>query len=236
MNTKCLLYLLLIFFPFCVIAQEAGKKILIVPYPSMMYFSDADNDIAHFSRSTEPKIRTQLRLKLDSVINQTLSKSFQTINLLQATTLNSEQDLNRIYAASHYYLTEKKNRGKYRSSLFERTKKTQDIFTIDSTTMLADIGDPELFQYLNQKYSNNYILYFTQYEMNTSNKNTIEWMKQEYKREYILHYNLFDASGKLLLAETLYFNGGNENQINKITEKNFVPISQKLLEILQSKL
>lgn len=72
--------------------------------------------------------------------------------------------------------------------------------------------------------------------MNTSNKNTIEWMKQEYKREYILHYNLFDASGKLLLAETLYFNGGNENQVNKIAEKNFVPISQKLLEILQSKL
>lgn len=217
-------------------AQKSTKKILVVPYPSMMYFSDADQDLARYSKMDEQRVRAQLRGKLESNIYHQLLAAFDAVSLMNATSLNGEQDLKYIYAASRYYLADRKNSGKYSSALFKRKNKKQALYTTDSTTMLADIGSPDLLKQLHQKYGNDYMLYITQFELNTSNKNTIEWMKQDYKRTYVLHYNLFDAAGRLVLAETIYLEGGNENTLTEINEKYFTEIAQKLRDILKSKI
>lgn len=216
--------------------QKSSAKIVVVPYPSMMYFSDADADLARYSRIDEPKLRNQLRLKLEANITHQLMAKFDVVSLISATSLNGEQDLKHIYAASQYYLADRKNAGKYSSKLFGKKSKKQTLYVTDSTTMNADLGDPKLFQTIQQKYSNNYVLYITQFEISTSNKNTIEWMKQEYKRTYILHYNLFDVNGKLILAETLNLEAGSENTLTEINDKYFTELGAKLREILASRI
>ena len=84
-------------------STKSNKKILVVPYPSMMYFSDADADLARFSRLDEPKLRNQMRGKLESNVYHQILASFDAVSLLSATSLNGEEDLKRVYAASQYY-------------------------------------------------------------------------------------------------------------------------------------
>ena len=47
-------------------STKSNHKILVVPYQSMMYFSDADSDIARFSRLDEQKLRNQMRANLEA--------------------------------------------------------------------------------------------------------------------------------------------------------------------------
>jgi hypothetical protein len=160
--------------------------------------------------------------------------------------MNGEQDLNRIYGATRYNIYSREMKEEYmkekghqeKSSVrhfldkFSRKDKNQTFWVNDSATMLAVVGDPELFQYLHKKYNEKYILYITQFEINTSNKNSIEWLKQEYNREFVLHYNLFDRTGTLIRAETLTIKGGNENTLKDINDKYLVTLAQRLKEIL----
>lgn len=224
----------------CVFAQsdttKSNKKILVVPYPSMMYFSDADADLARFSRLDEPKLRNQMRAKLESNIYHQVSAAFDAVSLLSATSLNGEEDLKRVYAASQYYTSNaiSKNKGIFSSNLFRKKSKKQSFYVNDSATMVGEIQDPNLQSDLYKKHKHDYILYITQFEINTSNKNTIEWMKQDYKRTYVMHYNLWDNKGKLVLAETLILDAGGENNIKDISEKYLAEMAQKLKEILRS--
>lgn len=218
-------------------STKSPKKILLVAYPSMLYFSDADPDLARFSRLTEQQIRNQMRLSLESNVYHRLQASFNTVSLLQATSLNGEADLNRIYAASRYYTSNQinaKKSGGFASNLFRRKNKKQTFYVTDSATMIGEIQAPELQPLLHKKYEHDYILYLTQFEVNTSNKNTIEWLKQDYKRTYVLHYNLWDNSGKLILAETLTLEAGGENTMKEVNEKYLAEMAAKLQEILKS--
>ena len=234
--------LLIIVFLFSVpaIAQsdstKSNKKILVVPYPSMLYFSDADADLARYSRLDEPKLRNLMRGNLESNVYHQILASFDAVSLLSATSLNGEEDLKRVYAASQYYASNaiSKNKGLFSSNLFRKKNKNQTFYVNDTATMVAEIQDPNLHASLYKKHKHDYILYITQFEINTSNKNTIEWMKQEYKRSYVMHYNLWDNKGKLVLAETLILDAGGENNIKNISEKYLAEMAQKLKEILQS--
>lgn len=215
---------------------KSNKKILVVPYPSMMYFSDADADLARFSRLDEPKLRNQMRANLESNVYHQLSSAFDAVSLLAATSLNGEEDLKKVYAASQYYTSNaiSKNKGLFSSNLFRKKNKKQNFYVNDSATMVAEIQDPNLQSELYKKHKHDYILYISQFEINTSNKNTIEWMKQDYKRTYVVHYNLWDNKGKLILAETLILDAGGENNIKDISEKYLAEMAQKLKEILRS--
>ena len=115
---------------------------------------------------------------------------------------------------------------------FSHKAKDQTFWVSDSAVMLANMSNPDVLQELYKKYHEKYILFITQFEINTSNKNTIEWMKQQYKREFILHYNLFDKGGNLLRAEVLTVKGGNENSVKEINDKYIIVLANKLKEII----
>ncbi|MCU0443006.1 MAG: hypothetical protein MUE96_11455 [Bacteroidia bacterium] len=233
----------------CLAQQDTTKKavrVLIVPYQPMMHFSDADEDMAKFSKREVPQVRNQLRTNLEANVYHQLLGSFDAISLMRSNTLNGEADLNRIYAATRYQVYSKKaqdeyltNKGNSLSVSFKnltekwkRNSKNQTFWTSDSAVMLGAIGDKELFPYLHKKYQEDYILFITQFEVNTSNKNTIEWLKQEYKRTYTIHYNLFDHSGMLIRAETLSIEAGGENKLEDINSKYLILLAQKLKEIV----
>lgn len=225
---------------------KTPAKVLVIPYQGMMYFSDADPDIAQFSKSNERKVRDEMRNNVEANVYHQLLAAFDVVSFMRATSLNGEEDLNRIYGATKYtvYSREMKNEDMKAKKLQEKSgvkifmekfsKKNKDqIFWIsDSATMLAMMGDPELFQYLNKKYNEKYILFITQFEINTSNKNSIEWMKQKYTREFTMHYNLFDRSGNLIRAENITVKGNNENTVKEINDKYVILLANKLKEIL----
>ena len=222
-------------------------RVLIVPNQTMMHFSDADEEIARYSNKDVNQVRNQLRLDLESNIYHQLLANFDAISLLRATTLNGEEDLNRIYAATRYQVYSKQAQDEYVaakgnnavsqsfkniSEKFKRKSKDQTFWVSDSSVMLGAIGGKETFPYLRKKYNEQYILFITQFEINTSNKNSIEWLKQEYTREYTVHYNLFDYTGTLIRAEVITIKAGNENKLEDIKSKYLIVLAQKLREIM----
>jgi hypothetical protein len=239
-------------FYFSAMAQQdsakAETRVLIVPYQTMMHFSDADEDIASFSHKNIGQVRNQLRLDLESNVYHQLLASFDAISLLRANTMNGEEDLNKIYAATHYQVYSKEAQEAYHvnkqsgvteslkafTTNFKHTSNKQTYWTSDSSVMLGVIKDPAIFHYLHKKYNEKYILFLTQFEMNTSNKNTLEWVKQDYKREYTVHYNLFDNTGVLIRAEAITIKAGNENTLEDIKKLYLIVLAQKLKDILQA--
>jgi hypothetical protein len=219
-------------------SAKSEKKILLVPYSSMMYFSDADPDIARGSRISEPQLRNQMRVDIENNTYHQLLSAFNVVSIINATSLNAEDDLKKIYAATRYILSSNvpKDKSSFSSNIFNKKTKKQTFHTTDSATMIAEIQDPQLYSNLQKTYHHDYILYLTQFEINTSNKNTIEWMKQNYNRTYTLHYNIWDNTGKLILAETMILSAGGENNIKDIKEKYITEIAQKLKYILKNQL
>lgn len=215
-------------------ASVQGKKIIVVPYPPMMYFSDADADLARFSKTDQPRVRNQMRLMLEKNVHHQLLSGFDAVSLISATSLNGEEDLKKIYAASHYFLNTptSKTKERFSSNLFRKKNKKQHFFVSDSSVMVAEIQDPQLNAALYKKHHHDYILYISQFEINTSNKNSIEWLKQDYKRTYMVHYNVWDNQGKLVLAETLTLNAGGENELQEINDKYLLTMAEKLKEII----
>ncbi len=223
-----------------------SSKILLVPFQPMMYFSDADQDLSRFSKMGEPQIRNELRNQLDLNIYHQLLPAFDVVDLLRANSLDGEKDLNRIYACTRYILYSSKQKkaymeekGKEETSRvkaflekYSRKSKDQTFWICDSAVMLGMLTEREIFPYLFRKYNHQYILFITQFEIGTSNKNTIEWLKQDYKREYTIHYNLFDKTGDLLRAETLTIKAGPENNVKQIADLYLRVIGARLKEIM----
>ncbi|MES2558255.1 MAG: hypothetical protein V4590_00840 [Bacteroidota bacterium] len=252
---KKLLFALLLAYGFMSMAQPTTSdtakvipaRILIVPHQTMMHFSDADEDISRFSHKDVSQVRNALRLDLESNVHHQLLANFDAISLLRSTTTNGEEDLNKIYAATRYTIYSRQLQEEYHaekkspittslkniSSTFKRKNKEQTFWVSDSSVMLGAIGNRELFQYLHKKYNEKYILFITQFEINTSNKNSIEWLKQSYTREYTVHYNLFDYTGALIRAEMITIKAGNENTPAEIKSKYLILLAQRLKEIVQ---
>jgi hypothetical protein len=235
----------------CFAQQDSAKKetrILIVPYQTMMHFSDADEDMSRFNHKDIGQVRNQLRLDLESNVYHQLLATCDPISLMRANTMNGEEDLNKIYASTHYQVYSKNAQDEYHankqsnvtqslkslSEKFRHTSKNQTFWLSDSSVMLGAIGNKDLFQYLHKKYNEKYILFITQFEINTSNKNSIEWLKQEYVREYTVHYNLFDYTGALIRAEVITIKAGNENKLDDVKSKDLIVLAQKLKEIVGS--
>ncbi|MES2689136.1 MAG: hypothetical protein V4658_01955 [Bacteroidota bacterium] len=217
--------------------RRSSKKILVVPYPGMMYFSDADADLSRFSKMDEQRLRSQMRLMLEKDVHHQLLAAFDAVSLVSATSLNGEEDLKRIYAATQFFTSNAisaQKKGIFSSNLFRKKEKKQAFYVNDSATMVGEIQDPNLNSELYKKHHHDYTLYLTQFEINTSNKNSIEWMKQQYTRTYAVHYNLWDNKGKLVLAETLTINAGGENELKVINEKYMALMAEKLKEILSA--
>ncbi|MCU0422945.1 MAG: hypothetical protein MUC81_09060 [Bacteroidia bacterium] len=217
--------------------KASAKKIILIPYAPMMYFSDADQDISRFSKLSEQRVRHVIRTKTESHVYHKLLSSFDVVSLVNATSLNGEEDLKKIYAATQYYVsTAIQSKKRFGSGLFKKKDKKQQIYTSDSSTMVAEIASPPLLTELAKKHQADYFVYITQFEINTSNKNSIEWLKQDYKRTYILHYNVWGVDGKLLLAETITIEASGENTISDIETKYLALFGEKLKEILVTSL
>ena len=252
---KKIVFLFLLGSGFTAMAQIASKdtthapsaRILIVPHQTMMHFSDADEDIARFSHKDVNHVRNMLRVDLESHVYHQLLSHFDAISLLRSTTTNGEEDLNKIYNSTHYTVYSKQSQEEYHakkqspltkslkdiSAQFRRKSNQQAFWVSDSSVMLGAIENKELFQYLHKKYNEKYILFITQFEINTTNKNTIEWLKQSYTREYTVHYNLFDYTGALIRAETITIKAGNENTLAEIKNKYLIILAQRLKDIVR---
>lgn len=219
-------------------------KVIVIPYAPFMYFSDADNHISQTSKITENEVREKIRNDLEaSVFHQLLSR-FDAISLMRATTISGEDALRKIYGATRYVKynnkaysrelsVEEQSLTKFTAPFYKKSK-GQTFFAQDTNVMVAVFDDNQLFKDFASKYHEKYILFITQFEINTSNKNQLEWQYREYNREYWLHYNIFDASGKLIRAEVLIVKAGGDNNLKDIETKYLNQFAEKLKLIMSA--
>ena len=184
--------------------SKKASRIILIPYQSMMYFSDDDPDLARYSKMDERSVRKEIHRNMDANLYHQLLANFDVISLTRATSLNGEEDLKHIYAATRYTVYSRLQKEDYQKEKgiiektgvkeliqkFSKKSKDQTFWLSDSSVMLAVIEDKEMFKRLAKKYDEQYVLFITQFEMNTDHKNSIEWLQQRYRREFIIHYNL----------------------------------------------
>lgn len=220
--------------------------VLIVPFQDMMHFSDADADMARMSQMNERQVRAEISNRLELNVYHQLLSTFNAISLKRATSLNGEEDLRRIYAATRYTLfarSYEKNKTGSMDDLkdaeadalvksWNKNGKDKQFRVTDSAVMLGNIESGELFQFLQKKHQAKYLLFLTQFEIETSHKNTIEWTLQRYTRTYSLHYNLYNMNGRLIRAETLILQGDGENKVEQINQKFMMQFALRLKDIL----
>lgn len=225
---------------------QPAPGIIIVPFQGMMFFSDAEQDMARSSKMNERQVRDELSNRIELNIYHQLLAHFNAISLKRATSLNGEEDLRRIYAATRYTLfsrtadktkvapdagSQDAEADALVKTWNKKTKETR-FWINDTAVMLGSIQSDEVFKYLHKKHQAKYILFLTQFEINTNQKNSIEWTKQQYQHTYTLHYNLYHQSGRLMRAETLTLQGDNENHIDQINQKIIPIFAQRLNEIM----
>jgi hypothetical protein len=243
---KSLFLTLLLSSSFILFAQSDSiqSKVLLIPFAPFMYFSDADNHIAQGSKLSENDLREKIRNGLEANVYHQLLSRFDAISLMRATTISGEDGLRKIYGATRYikynsksYVrevsSEEQALKEFTSQLYKKTK-GQIFFAQDTNVMVAVFDDDQLFKDLSSKYNEKYILFITQFEVNTSNKNQLEWQYREYSREYSLHYNIFNAAGKLIRAEVLIIKAGGENNLKDIETKYISQFAEKLKLIMSS--
>jgi hypothetical protein len=244
---KKYLYLLLLVLPFGIHAQQdsISKKIILIPYAPFMYFSDADMHLSQANRITEQQVREKIRNEFESDLYYQLLSRFDVVSLLRATTLNGEDDLRRIYGTTSYVKYNAKaikNRERtheeskltqYTDQMYKKTK-GQILFAQDTNVMVAVFNDMDVFKQLVSRYKADYVLFVTQFEINTSNKNTLEWQYREYQREYAIHYNLFNRAGELIRAEVVMVAAGKENDLKIVRHGYIAKLAEKMKFILNT--
>jgi hypothetical protein len=241
------IFLLSLLLPFCTYAQQdsISKKIILVPYAPFMYFSDADMHLSQANRISEQQVREKIRNEFEADLYHQLLSRFDVVSLLRATTLNGEDDLRKVYGTTSYVKYNAKaikdrKRSDEESKLLQYTdpmyKKSKDqiLFAQDTNVMVAVFNDMEVYKQLINKHKADYLLFVTQFEINTSNKNTLEWQYRQYQREYALHYNLFNRAGELVRAEVIIVAAGKENDLKTVRPAYIAKLAEKMKFILNT--
>lgn len=244
---KKFVYLVLLLLPFAIHAQQdsISKKIVLIPYAPFMYFSDADMHLSQANRMTEQQVREKIRNEFESDLYYQLLARFDVASLMRATTLSGEEDLRKVYGTTSYVKYNAKaikdrKRSDEETKLFQYTEsmykksKGQILFAQDSNVMVAVFNDMDVYKQLVSKYKADYVVFVTQFEINTSNKNTLEWQYREYQREYAIHYNLFNRAGELVRAEVIMVAAGKENDLKSVRQAYIAKLAEKMKFILNN--
>jgi hypothetical protein len=219
--------------------DSASKRMVLVPFAPFMYFSDADMHLSQANRKSEQQVREQIRNEVEADVYHQLLARFDVVSLMRATTLSGEDDLRRVYGTTTYVkynARAQKDRKlsedetlltRYTQPLYKR-QKGQRIFAQDTNVMVAVFNDIDVYRQLMQRHKADYLIFTTQFEMNTSHKNTLEWQYRDYQREYVIHYNVFNRAGELVRAEVISVVGGKENDLNTIKQAYIAKLAEKI--------
>jgi len=228
------------------------KQVLVIPFDPYLYFSDADDEIAARSNMMRTKVRQVFRRRLNALID---ARGYETIHLLGGDVKDSISDLNKIYTGVNYsYMGELKNdrlkdadaailaqQKNNKATPKEWINKQKD--KVQGNSMDAydqpnenekyfgvTVKNPELFEYFNNKYSVDYYVFVTQFEVKTNYEHCLDRSAGNYERTFTTHYCIFDNKGNRIAGEQFqtHYNS-NANYIMTIVADNMPKVVDRIM-------
>lgn len=232
--------------------ENNRPSVMIIPFNDFYYLSDADPEIARANKKQAKEVSAMFRYGITNNVASRVITSYDTYNILTDTTLQSKEDLNRIYSSIVYKyqkpidITQPQNDSKeiYKSDIFgfgnseanakskNEKVKEEDIETKEY--MNAVVKDASLFTYLQNQYNVNLFVFINQFEMKTNWESCLDLATQNFEREVIVHYSIYDAKGTQLKGDavSIVF-PSNENSFDQIIGEQFPLIAEQLGVALQ---
>ena len=237
--------------------STANPRILLVPFNPDYYFSDADQDIAQYSRKELKDVREDFQAGLNLYLNARIVSytDFNSKSLLHVDEeVSAEDDLYQIYHGISYRQAKPKtpwleteSTDDAREGLGEKLKhlfKKEDDAEVnpnsglmeesgDGTYMEAVVNYPEMLQYLAQKYGTQYFLFVNQFELLTHYEHCLDRSVNNFTRTVKVHITLYDASGQILYGNAISMTTDTGSQtVDAIVAENIKPLIDHLVDQL----
>lgn len=236
--------------PESVLGPKTRKRVLIIPFDPYLYFSDADDEIAHNSRLHRTEVRQMFRKRLDALVDP---PGYETIHLLGGLFKDSIGELNRIYKSVSYNYQDILDNGREVDEQFNKENQRQ-LTLRDKMNSLKDpvaasknvfgnkeddryfgvkIKDPRFYDYFNAKYDLDYYVFINQFEVKTNYSHCLDRAAQNYERSFVVHYSIFNRNGDQLTGNRLkVYYESNSNNIDKIIKDNIPKVARQIMNHL----
>lgn len=225
------------------------KQVLVIPFDPYLYFSDADDEIAAKSNMPRTKVRQVFRKRLNALIE---APGYETIHLLGGKAKDSISDMNKIYGMVTYNYQQavvgpyhkeeekpeevKKNKtwlAKQKEKITTPSESKYDIPTDYGSYFGVIIKNQEFFSYFNAKYSVDYYIFVSQFEVKTNYENCLDRAALNYERTFTTHFSIFDKNGKQIAGNKFktHYNS-NSNYIYQIVSDNMGKVANRIISEL----
>ena len=221
-----------------------------------MYFSDSDDEMARGSGISRLKVRDVFRRRLNTVL---APRGYEPIYLLGGQHADTLTDLNKVYSSvsyeyqnqllSHTYEEKLAEEQAAKESQLKKGTKLKDFVSkakvkIKKATSDEDIrvdkflgkyfgvkiNDPRFFTYFDQKYSIDYYIFVSQFEVKTDYEHCLDRSSGNYARYFITHFTIFDGAGNKIAGNKFKLNyNSNTNNVSKIVSDNMIKIAERVL-------
>ncbi len=239
--------------------DSTRKQVLVVPFDPYLYFSDADDEIAAKSNMQRTKVREVFRRRLNTLL---MAPGYETIHLLGGKNNDTLTDLNKIYSSVSYgyqvalnnpnsieaqqaqssaaATTSKKGGNNWvKNSVGAITGSNNDPTSQYSTPedngkyFGVSVRNPDFFKYFDEKYSIDYYIFITQFEVKTNYQNCLDRAALNYERTFTVHYSIFDKTGKQIAGDKFKVRYNSNNcYVYQIVSDNVPKMAQKILNQL----
>ena len=231
------------------------QKVMIIPFNMYNYFSDADPELAEKNEKAVTDISTLFRYGLNYNISARVISAYDPYNILIDTTLQSEQDLNMIYASIKYQF-EKPMDVNAKDSAENKTISQPDLFglggeepveekkkisfgkkeeePVNTKYMNAVVTHPEIFPNLQKKYGTDLFLFINQFELVTNYNHCLDRAANSFERKVVVHYSVYNAEGKQLKGDAITVTFGSaQTNVDAIVAEQFPLIADYLSQSIQ---
>ncbi len=216
-------------------------KVLLVEFDTMMYLSDAEQEIIEQSQKKPEAFHTYLRKSLDNKIAGEVEAIIPCYSMLNDKSEQASEFTAEIYGRSSYRYDELMKLKHVKSTKPKTAtgkSKANEDFAIadqyvtvqgDANYMNAAIENKNLFERLNNQYGADLFLFINQLEIKTNYNNCIDIERHVYKRELIISYSVYDAKGKQVDGNLAHaFFPSDSNRDSDIAERTFPAIAQSI--------
>lgn len=232
------------------------KQVLIVPFDPHLYFSDSDDEMARGSGIPRLKVRDVFRRRLNTVL---APRGYEPIYLLGGQHADTLTDLNKVYSSVSYEYQDQLLSSTYQAKLEAEQKaqeaqakkgdklkgfmnKAKDKIKGETSEEEAridkflgkyfgvKINDPRFFSYFDQKYSIDYYIFVSQFEVKTDYEHCLDRSSGNYVRYFITHFTIFDKEGNKIAGNKFKMDyNSNTNNVSKIVSDNMIKIAERVL-------
>ncbi|MBK5284155.1 MAG: hypothetical protein JJE25_02040 [Bacteroidia bacterium] len=219
-------------------SDNPSKTILLIPYQTVMHLSDADADIAEYSKINVRQVRVKIRNSVTEQLSLSLRENYLVRMLTESGTKKERNDLDDFLSAENFHLgkidaanqdmTADTSRGNNPYFSFIKKNNSTDY---NSSYMNVSFSKPVFLQKLANNYEADYFVVLTQFEIKTHYNECIDVANRIFRREFRLHYAVFDAGGNPIGGSYASSDADSDmNSVNKITGNIFPELVKKVCD------